>query len=68
MQQVKLFKGVETELSGLEQEVNDWIRESGARVTNITGNIAPQSGSLDGPGQRRYPPSDLLLIVVYETP
>jgi hypothetical protein len=46
-QQVKLFKGIESEVQPLENEINAWIRKSRARVISITGNIAPQS--------RRYP-------------
>ena len=70
MQQVKLFKGVESELSVLEAEVNAWIRETGATVISITGNIAPQSNLPDGKGgttgRMLYPPSDIVVIVLYE--
>ena len=72
MQQVKIFKGVESDVSVLEKEVNAWIRQSGAQVISITGNIAPQSqelgkktGSL---GKSAFPPSDIVLIVLYEQP
>ncbi len=69
MQQIKIFKGIENDLSTLESEVNEWIVDSGADVINIFGNIAPQSGS--GPGKSgsqthsEFPPSDILLIVHY---
>ncbi len=70
MQQVKLFKGLESEVSELEREVNAWLRESGAKVISISGNIAPQSekpGEVSGGSSRsRFPPSDILLIVLYE--
>ncbi len=70
MQQVKLFKGVESEVSVLEAEVNAWIRESGATIISITGNVAPQSNLPDGKGgaigRSLYPPSDVLLVVLYE--
>jgi len=72
MHQVKIFKTVESELADLEKEVNAWIRESGARIVNITGNIAPQSGA---PGSRAetlggvgFAASDVVLIVLYEAP
>ena len=72
MQQIKLFKGVEDQLTDLENEVNAWIRQSGARVLSITGNIAPQSekpGDVAGGSARgRFPPSDVIIIVTYETP
>jgi len=66
MRQVKLFKGIEAEVSILEKEVNAWIRESGVAVHNITGNIAPQSRG-SGTGQQRFAPSDVLIIVDYES-
>ena len=72
MQQVKLFKGIEGELAALEDEVNGWIRQSGAKILSLTGNIAPQTekpGDVTGGSARgRFPPSDIVLIVMYETP
>lgn len=72
MQQVKLFKGIEGELAALEDEVNDWIRQSGAKILSLTGNIAPQtekpSDVTGGSSRGRFPPSDVVLIVMYETP
>ena len=47
MQQVKIFKGLEGEIAALEKQVNTWLVESGARVLQITGNIAAQGGSPD---------------------
>lgn len=64
MQQVKLFKSVEAEVSALEAEVNNWICDSEARIVSVSGNIAPQSGKTSGGSG--YVPSDILLIVVYE--
>ena len=40
MQQVKIFKSIESELVALEEEINEWLSTSGAKVINITGNIA----------------------------
>ena len=65
MQQVKIFKSVETELGNLETEINEWISETGARVLNITGNIAAQSASAGGLGDT-FSASDVLLFVLYE--
>lgn len=68
MQQVKIFKSVEAEVGTLERDVNAWIRETQARVISITGNIAPQSsGSGGGSSAKRFAPSDVLLVVLYET-
>ena len=70
MQQVKIFKSLESDVRTLEKEVNEWIRQSGARIVSITGNIAPQSESpgstARGIGQSCYPPSDVVLVVLYE--
>jgi len=72
MQQVKLFKGIESEVQALENEVNAWIRQSGIRVISVTGNIAPQSPKADPTGAalggRGLVPSDVIVIVLYETP
>lgn len=68
MQQVKLFKSVEAEISELEAEVNNWISQSGVRVVSIQGNIAPQTVSNSKIGATgRFSPSDVLIVVTYET-
>ncbi len=70
MQQVKIFKNVEANLSDLEKEINAWISESGARIVSLTGNIAPQSdpsGAGGGLSNSTFPPSDVIVIVLYET-
>ena len=72
MRQVKIFKSLENDLTSLEKEVNAWIRQSGAEVVSVTGNIAPQtisSGSkASGLGQSAFPPSDVVVVVLYEGP
>lgn len=65
MQQVKIFECRENEIKSLEDEINQWLRESGARIISITGNIAPQSATSQP--KARPAPSDVLLIVLYET-
>lgn len=69
MHQIKLFKGVESEVSTLESDVNAWLTESGAKVVNIFGNIAPQTLKAEagtGGGGRAFAPSDLFIAVLYE--
>ncbi len=61
MEQIRLFKGVEMELRALEDEINEWLRESGARVISVTGNIAPQASTGGS-----FTTSDILVIVTYE--
>ena len=73
MRRVKIFKRDEDEVQLLEKDVNQWIEESRADVISISGNIAPQTERLeqrvDG-GEAAaavYPPSDVLLVVLYES-
>jgi hypothetical protein len=69
VQQVKIFKGSESDLAGLEKQINTWLAADGIRVVHMIGNIAPQSppppekGSL---GLSSHPPSDVLVIIHYE--
>jgi len=65
MQQVKIFKSIESELITLEQEINEWISESGAKIISITGNIAAQSASAGSLGDT-FSGSDVLLFVLYD--
>ena len=69
MQQVKIFKGVDSDLGELEREINRWMRKSGARVLSLTGNIAshasPPSSGMGG-GLSSFVASDILVIVMYE--
>ena len=68
MQQIRIFKSIESEVGELEREVNGWLQESGVKVINVFGNIAPQTVNNEGAGStgRAFSPSDLLLVVVYE--
>jgi hypothetical protein len=70
MQQVKLFKGVENDLAGLEKEINHWIRQSGAKILSVTGNVAPQGQAREGAsgslGGSHFATSDVFVIVFYE--
>lgn len=72
MQQIKIFKGIEHELTALEDEVNAWLVESQAEVLQIIGNIAPQTTSskqsASGLTQGEFPPSDVIVIVLYKRP
>jgi len=71
VQQVKIFKSLESDITQLENEVNTWIRESGAKIVAITGNIAPQTVSgdrTDALGKGAFAPSDVIIIVVYVKP
>ena len=72
MQQVKIFRTIESEVSQMEAEINSWLKKSGAKVISITGNIAPQSPQT---GDKKsslssspFAASDVLVIVLYEAP
>lgn len=69
MHQIKIFKGLESNLGALEKEINAWLAESGARVLQIVGNLAPQSGQRNEANSLAaypYVASDVLLVVLYE--
>jgi hypothetical protein len=63
MRFVKIFKGIENDLWGLEEEINQWIQDEGVSVVDIIGNIAPQGEGVQGQG---FSASDVLLVVLYE--
>ncbi len=71
MQRVKLFKGLETEVEALEQQINVWAESEGAKIIQVTGNIATQS---DNPAAKSgsslqsnvAAASDVLIVVLYE--
>lgn len=75
MQQIKIFTGIEGELSKLESAVNGWIAEAKPKsIVQVFGNMAPQA-MLPGAdvkrvgtdsGSRRFAPSDVFLCIVYE--
>ena len=70
MQQIKLFRSIESDIPALEAEINDWLKESGARVVQMTGNIAPQTVTAAHRENRigeGHVPSDVLVVVLYET-
>ena len=69
MHRIKIFKGLESNLGALEKEVNAWLVESGARVLQLAGNLAPQSGQRNETNSLAaypYVASDVLLVVLYE--
>ncbi|MHC4993177.1 MAG: hypothetical protein ACYTGC_19575 [Planctomycetota bacterium] len=69
MQQIKIFKSIESDVEDLEREINAWLAESGARVVSVFGNIAPQT--VTDPERARaargFSPSDILVAVLYES-
>lgn len=67
MQQVKLFKSTERDLTSLERSINEWLVESNAKVVQMFGNIAPQSlGEEVDVRKGTFAPSDLFIAILYE--
>lgn len=74
MQQVRIFIGKEDETQRLTREVNDFLASTGAKVVNVFGNLSPQTMTPGAETQRamgegtvrRYAPSDIMLVVVFE--
>ncbi|MBT3890087.1 MAG: hypothetical protein HN617_07520 [Planctomycetaceae bacterium] len=64
MQQVKIFKSIESEITSLEEEINAWIKETGAKNLHISGNIAPQTQA--APGMGSFSSSDILITILFE--
>ena len=70
MYQVKIFKGIESNLAGLEKEINAWLAETNARVVQVFGNLAPLSGGRNEENSLSaypYAASDVMMVVLYET-
>ena len=71
VQHIKIFRGLEADLPRLEAEINKWLVDSGARVLQMTGNIAPQSlrnTPKEVLQQGDFLPSDVLLVLLYDKP
>jgi len=70
--QIKIFADIESNVDALEGRVNAWLRESGAKVINIFGNIAPQTVTSASRGtalaERKFSSSDVFMVVVYDAP
>ncbi len=70
MHQIKLFVDIESNVQAMEEKINHWLNQSGAKVVNIFGNIAPQTVTTETKGsslgERKFSSSDLLVAIVYE--
>lgn len=70
--QIKIFKGLEDDTSTIEHDVNQWLSESKVKVIQIIGNVAPQTLAADVVrntlSKTNHPPSDVMLVVLYEKP
>ncbi len=64
MQQVKLFRSVDSELPELEKTINRFIRKNNLRVLSISGNLAAQPHS--GGAMNSFGGGDVLIILHFE--
>ncbi len=64
MQQIKIFKSIESERDQMEKDINRWMRKSGAKVISVTGNIS--SSSQNSQSMSSFSGNDILLVVLYE--
>ncbi|MEL6108002.1 MAG: hypothetical protein AAFU85_18405 [Planctomycetota bacterium] len=65
MQQIKIFKSVDTETDDLEKQINRFIRKNNIRVLSITGNLAAAQAPSGG-AMSSFSAGDVLIIVLYE--
>lgn len=65
MQQIKIFKFVDTEIPEMEHQINRWMRKSGARVLSVNGNLSSQPATSVG-AMNSFAGSDILVILHYE--
>jgi hypothetical protein len=66
VQQVKIFRGADTEVEDIEKQINRFIRKNGIRVLSITGNFAsnPPTGSS---AMSSFAGGDIMIILLFET-
>ena len=64
MQQIKIFKGVDTEIPEMERQINRWMRKSGAKVLSVQSSLAAQP-STGGP-MNSFAGSDIMVVLHYE--
>ena len=64
MRKIKLFKGVENELTELEAEINQFLESSGVELISVSGNISPQTHFPTS--SDTFSTSDVLIILTYE--
>ncbi len=65
MQQVKIFKSVDTEIADMEKQMNRWIRKTGVRILSITGNLTSQNAPASG-AMNSFAAGDVMVIILYE--
>ncbi len=65
MQQVKIFKSVDTEIEDLEKQINRFIRKNNVRVLSISGNHSASPDVSGGP-LNSFSGGDVTVIMLFE--
>lgn len=65
MQQVKIFKSVDTEIDDLEKQINRFIRKHNVRVLSISGNHSAAAAANTGP-MNTFSGGDVTVIMLFE--
>ncbi|KAA5540661.1 hypothetical protein FYK55_19905 [Roseiconus nitratireducens] len=65
MQQVKIFKSVDTETDEMEKRINRFIRKNGIRVLSINGNLSSSPTAGGGP-LNTFSGGDVIVFLLYE--
>ncbi len=65
MQQVKIFKSVDTEIEDLEKQINRFIRKNNVRVLSISGNHSASNEAASGP-LNTFSGGDITVIMLFE--
>ncbi len=65
MQQVKIFKSVDTELDDLEKQINRFIRKNNIRVLSISGNHSAALATGSSP-MNTFSGGDVTVIMLFE--
>lgn len=65
VQQIKIFKGIDSELPEFEKQINRFIRKNDIKVLQITGNLSPSSGESGGP-LHAFTASEVMVVILYE--
>lgn len=65
MQQIKIFKSVDTEIDDLEKQINRFIRKNNVRVLSISGNHSASMDTGSGP-LNSFSGGDVTVIMLFE--
>lgn len=65
VQQIKIFKSVDTELEDLEKQINRFIRKNNIRVLSISGNHSAAPVASGNP-MNTFAGGDVVVIMLFE--